>query len=111
MDGEPVLFHGLHERFAHFVRDEACRVPPCAPIQHVEYDVFVHKQQVTFHLVVEFVGEFNTAHVVWAWLGPFSADFARLHDFGDKLENSLGYPYSLKEPTHDMVRGMPPSDM
>ena len=86
-------------------------MPTGATINEVEDDVMVHKQQITFHLSIEFVGKVNTAHVVWARLGPHATYLAGVTDFRNEVEHLVRYSNSFQEPSHDILRRMPPADV
>ena len=82
MDADPELVDRLHEDVRVLVRDDTGGVPPGTTTQHVEDDMLVDKQQITFHLIVESVGYLNTAHIVRSWFAPFMANLASLHNLG-----------------------------
>ena len=82
-----------------------------ASINHVEDNIFMDEHKVTFNLVVEFVRYLYTANIVWARLGPFSTNTASLHNIGKHIKDPICNTNPIQEATHDMLRGMPPSNM
>ena len=78
-------------------------MPPGTPADHVEDGVLANKEQVTLHLVVEFVGNFRTADVVWTRLCPLTADFTCLHYFWTVLQDSVSYAHTIHKPLQDML--------
>ena len=86
-------------------------MPTGASVDKMENDVLVHEQQITLHLSIEFVGKVNTAHVVWATLGPHATYLAGVTDFRDEVEHLVRYSNSLQEPAHDILGRMPPADV
>ena len=84
-------------------------MPSGTPIQHMEDYVFMNEKQITLHLKIERVGQFNTANVTRSWLGPFPAHTTGLHNFWDQVQNFLGYTDSFKKSPHGVLGSMPPS--
>ena len=54
---------GLDEGLILLVWDEDGDVPSCATVQHMEDYVFVHKDEITFHLLIEGISHFGAASV------------------------------------------------
>ena len=111
MHTDPEIIDRLHEGLGVLVRDRSGCIPPGTPADHVEDDVLADEEQVTFYLIVEFVGNFHTADVVWTRLSPLTADFTCLNYFWNPLEHRLSNAHSVQKSLHDMLRGMPPPDM
>ena len=74
-------------------------------------DELVDKEQVALNLLVEFIGQVYTAHVVRTWLCPLSADLTRIANLGNEIEDILRYPNSFQESLHYWGRCMPPADV
>ena len=55
----------------------------------MEKNVLTDEEQVTLHLIVEFVRDLNTAHMVGARLGPLATHFAGLNNVRNELQDSL----------------------
>ena len=77
-------------------------MPSGASADRVENDTLANEKQVAFNLIVESVRDIHTAEVVRAWLSPPTADFARLKDFWNELQNSFGNSCTIQESLHDM---------
>ena len=60
---DPKLVDGCHEGFSILVRDDSGNMPTCAAADHVKDDVFVDKEQITFHLSLILSG-IATLHTV-----------------------------------------------
>ena len=86
-------------------------MPSGASVQHVKDDVIMDKEEVALDLLVEGVGDVDTAHVVRSWLSPHPADLARVADLRDQVQNFIWDSDSFQESAHDLGRGMPPSHM
>ena len=78
-------------------------MPSGAAIQHMEDDVFMHEEKITFHLLIESVWKVYAAGVTGAGLSPSTAYAAGMDNFWNKVEDSLGDSDSLEEPSHGMV--------
>ena len=61
METDPELVDRLHEGLNVLVRDNTGCMPPGTSADHVEDGVFPDEEQVTLHLVIEFVQNFHTA--------------------------------------------------
>ena len=111
MDGNPCLGKCIDESVLCFVWYYLRGMPSYAPVKHVENDKFADEQQVALYLLVESVGDFYTACITWAWLGPLPTHFASLDDLGNEIKNFLGNSYSIEKLVHRVLGGMPPSYM
>ena len=109
MDGDPPGVDGFDERLVFLVWDNQCGMSTSTPVDHVEDDVFVNKHQVAFHLLVELVGHVDTASIAWSWFGPLPTHSARVADLRDKVEYFVCNSCSFQEPSHSVLRSMPPS--
>ena len=111
MDSYPDRVDGLDQSVFLLVRDERGCVPAGASIKHMEDDVLVHEQEVTFYLLVELVRNIHAAGVAGSWLRPGSANTAGVYNLGDEVQNFLRDSYSSQESRHGVLRGMPPTHM
>ena len=66
----------LHQGVLILIWDLFSSVPAYAAIYHVENNVFVDKQQISFNLFVELIRKVYIGLVVWARFGPGSTDAA-----------------------------------
>ena len=111
MDRNPCLSKSVDEGVFGLVWYDLRGMPSDASVKHVEDDKLADEQQVALYLLVESVGDFYTACITWAWLGPLPTHFASLDDLGDEIKNFLGNSYSIEKLVHRVLRGMPPSYM
>ena len=109
MDGDPPGVDSLDERLIFLIWDDQRGMPPSTPVNHVEYNVFVDKHQVAFHLLIELVGHVDAASVAWSRFGPLPTHCASVTDLGDKVKYFVCNSRSLQKPTHCMLRSVLPS--
>ena len=83
MEPHPTVMYGVRQSLFTLVRDKSACMPTCASIQHVENNVLVDEQEVALDLLVESIRNVQTAHVVWARLGPHEAYLTRVAYFQD----------------------------
>ena len=84
MDRGPQSVDGLDESVVLFVGYQPCCMPPCASVHHVEDHELVDEQKVTLHLLVELIGEINTAGIAGTRFGPLSTYLASADNLWDK---------------------------
>ena len=77
-------------------------MPPSTPVQHVEDDVLVDKEEVALDLFVESIGDVDTAHVIRSWLCLHSADLTRVADFWNKVQDLIWDSNSFQASAHDL---------
>jgi hypothetical protein len=66
----------------------------------VEDNVLLDEEKVTFNLLVELVGDLDTACMVWSRLSPCATNLTSLDDLWDKVQYSLRHTYTVKELCH-----------
>ena len=111
MDLSPDHIQGVDERLIPLIRHLDSSMPPGAPAQEMQDNVLVHEEEITLHLLVEAVGNVDTADVTGSWLGPHPTDPTSLHYLRDEIQHLLSHSNSLEKALHDERRGMPPTDM
>ena len=111
MKSNPTLLNGVGERLFLLVGNQHSCVPSGASVEHVKDDMFVDEEEVTLNLLVEGVGDVDTAHVVGSWICPHSADLTRVTDLWNEIQYLIWDSNSFQEPAHDLSRDMPPSHM
>ena len=102
MEPNPTLLDGVGECLFLLVGNQHPCVASGASVKHVKDDVFVDEEEVTLDLLVEGVGDVDTAHVVRSWLCPHSTDLTRVTDFWDQVQNFIWDSDSLKESAHNL---------
>ena len=103
MDGDPPGVDSLDERLVFLIRDDQRGMPPSTPVNHVEYNVFVDKHQVAFHLLIELVGHVDAASIAWSRFGPLPTYRASVTYLGDKVKHFVCNSCSFQESSHCML--------
>ena len=103
MDGDPPGVDSLDERLVFLIWDDQRGMPLSTPVNHVEYNVFVDKHQVAFHLLIELVGHVDTASIAWSWFGPLPTHSARVTDLRDKVEYFVCNSCSFQESSRGVL--------
>ena len=111
MNCNPRSVKRLNEGLVFLVGDDDSGMPTCASVKHVKDDELMHKEKIALNLMVELIGDFHTAGVTGAWLGPLTAYVTRIDNAGNHVKNLLGNTHAFKETLHGMFRGMPPANM
>ena len=89
-----------HEAILCFVRDLDGRMPPSTPVKEVHDTSLVHKQNVTFNLLIECVRDGDGCDAVWQGLHPLSADSASVNDVWHQIKDFAGQACSTKNGSH-----------
>ena len=103
MNACPNSINGGDKRLILFVWGQCGSMPPSAPVQHVENNILMNEEKVTFHLLVKLIRYLNAACVARPGLLPLSADSTGLHYLWDEIEDFLRNPNSFQEAFHGVL--------
>jgi hypothetical protein len=87
MNGQPCLIDGIHERGLTSILDYGGCMPARAAIDKVNDTLLFNEDNVTFHLLIELVGNVHRGDTVRERLHPLPADCTRVDDIRDHRDD------------------------